>query len=198
MLVPCVRVCCSTGHLRLRAVLCRGVLATASLRSVLQAASAYQLQLSATQLSALLFADRPADGAYDYVRFVRRCALMLSRLFDASSLEERDTLAARGVVAPIALLTAADRERVEAELRSRFVEFDSNSDGSLDADEFAACMADTSLCLDAQQIEQLRREADEHNTGQLHIEQFMKFAYNKLLHLAREARIQQQHVNIEL
>ena len=150
------------------------------------------------QLSALLFADRPADGQYEYVRFARRCSLMLSRLFDARSQHERDTLAARGVVAPIALLTAADRERVESELRSRFSEFDTNSDGLLDKQEFAACMSDTSLCLDAQQIEQLRREADVDNTGQLHIEQFMQFAYNKLLHLAREARIQQQHVNIEL
>ena len=150
------------------------------------------------QLSALLFADRPADGQYEYVRFARQCSLMLSRLFDARSQRERDTLAARGVVAPIALLTAADRERVESELRSRFSEFDTNSDGLLDKQEFAACMSDTSLCLDAQQIEQLRREADVDNTGLLHIEQFMQFAYNKLLHLAREARIQQQHVNIEL
>ena len=199
------------------------------------------------QLSAMVSADVPSSGLFELSSFVRQSSLMLAFLFDRQSVVERSALSERGVVAPIALLTAEDRERVEAELRQRFAEFDSNNDGTLDADEFAACLSDTSLCLSAQQIESLRKEVVQaaaaegsaDSGGAIEIHHFMTFAYGmmhititsdtrtltlcarrspvylcwvscmwhgsqlcpsacsaKLLHLAREARIQQNYVNL--
>jgi hypothetical protein len=132
------------------------------------------------QMSLILSDDGPVVGGYELPVFVRRAGLMVSSLFDRASVVERSTLSERGVVAPIALLTSEDRERVEAELRQRFAEFDTNNDGALDDTEFASCLSDTSLCLSSTQIEQLRKEIDTNNTGQVHIQQFMHFAYGQL------------------
>ena len=155
------------------------------------------------QLTAIACADAPPSGLLELSSFVRQCSLMLSYLFDRQSVVERSALSSRGVVAPIALLTQEDRERVEAELRARFAEFDSNNDGTLDADEFAACLADTSLCLSAQQIESLRREVvqaaggDERHQGVIQIQHFMTFAYGQRTHTQTHTRAP-HHTNTHL
>ena len=156
---------------------CSGFLSAAAATALLQAASTFGVRLSPTQLSSILSDERPSSGEYETALFVRKASLMVESLFDRASVAERSTLSVRGAVAPIALLTAADRERVEAELRGRFAEFDTNNDGALDAVEFAACLSDTSLRLSATQIESLRREVDQRDTGSIHVDAFMTFAY---------------------
>jgi len=128
------------------------------------------------------------DDEIDYKDFSRRTALLIYRLFNRKNLNAKKSAIRRSSITPVELLAGNTRNRVAAQMRAKFREFDNDDDGYLESAEFHRCIADTSLCFSKTQIDDLYKNAA--NGGdKISIENFMKFAYDSLLHLARNAAL---------
>ena len=168
-----------------------GVLDEASLRKVLESAPA-GLQLSSTQIYAMLGDHRPAQGMWRYRAFARKAAHMIYQLFDAAALGQRSSMIARASITPVQLLGGHARRKIDFETKARFAEFDADADSLLSAAEFAACMADTGLLLSEPEVQVLFQRADKNADGMVDPQEFLEFTYDTLLHLQRDAALKTQ------
>ena len=148
-----------------------------------------RISLSSTQIYAMLGDHKPVDGWYKYRGFARKAAFMIHQLFDSSTLSERTAMISRSSITPIQLLSKASRRRIESQMAGKFREFDADNDGRLDGVEFTNCMADTGLVLSVTEIEVLRQRAENPATHVIDLPAWMKFAYETLLHLQRDAAL---------
>lgn len=127
--------------------------------------------------------------------FARKAAFMIHQLFDSTSVSERSKMIKRSSITPIQLLSATSRQRIEEQMRLKFLEFDSDNDGILNEKEFHNCLADTNLILSTQEIQHLRQRAS-NEEGRIDLQAFMKFAYETLLHLQRDAALKNHMTNV--
>ena len=111
---------------------------------------------------------------------------MIYKLFDVTSASERHHLIHRSAIVPIPLMGGKIRSMIERQMRAKFIEFDVDQDNLLNPIEFAKCISDTNLCLSAAEIEILRIKADLNKDGYIDIQEFIQFAYDSLLQLARD------------
>jgi len=149
-----------------------------------------RIHLTTVQVHAIMgvYVD---DDEIDYKEFSRRTALLIYKLFHRKNLKAKKLAIQRSSITPVELLAGNTRDRVAAQMRAKFREFDNDDDGYLESAEFHRCIADTSLCFSKTQIDDLYDLARQ---GQdcVSIEHFMKFAYDTLLHLARDAALKHQ------
>jgi len=162
-----------------------GLLPRAELVDVLK--NSKRIYLTTVQVHAIMgiYID---DDEIDYKDFSRRTALLIYRLFNRQNLNAKKSAIQRSSITPVELLAGNTRNRVAAQMRAKFREFDNDDDGYLELAEFHRCIADTSLCFSKKQIDDLYKKAAS-GDDKISIENFMKFAYGTLLHLARNAAL---------
>jgi Ca2+-binding EF-hand superfamily protein len=122
----------------------------------------------------------------DYQAFVPRAAVALQIMFDPIAVSERTKLVQRAEVQPVELLDGRDRSAIEAELGALFQKFDADGNGFLDRGEFRRCLQSTELKLSKEEVAILMNAADADQNKKVDYAEFIEFAYNILLHLARE------------
>mmetsp|Transcript_5276 Transcript_5276/g.8279 ORF Transcript_5276/g.8279 Transcript_5276/m.8279 type:complete len:530 (-) Transcript_5276:216-1805(-) len=127
-----------------------------------------------------------------YKSFARQIAYMVYKLFDKEAVKQKKAVIQRSAITPVELLGGRSRARIQKQMRSKFREFDVDDDGYLNRDEFHKLMADTSLSLGADEIDEYMVAADKDKDGKVNINEFMSFAYETLLHLARDAALKTQ------
>jgi hypothetical protein len=149
-----------------------------------------RINLSSVQVHAIMSQYQNEDFI-DYREFSRRTAIVIYSLFTNTNVSAKKIAIQRSTITPIQLLASNTKKRVEAQMRAKFREFDNDDDGYLQPDEFHRCIADTSLCLSEIEIQRLFDSASQ-GTGQISIANFMQFAYNTLLNLARDAALKHQ------
>lgn len=84
------------------------------------------------------------------------------------------------------LLGGQDRAQIEQTLHGLFTKFDKDGNGVLDRGEFRRCLESTELSLSRKDVAILMRAADSDANSMIDYVEFVDFAYNILLHLARE------------
>ena len=131
--------------------------------------------LSKMQVVSLMADAAPDDeGDVDLRSFVPHCAATLDALFEPRMLAAKAALCARAELQPAALMGGKEREEVEGELSALFDRFDVDDSGTLDAEEFVACLDATSMGLSPGEISALYDAADEDGDGVVDYAEFMK------------------------
>ena len=122
----------------------------------------------------------------EYRSFVPGASVALQIMFDPVAVSERRKLIERAEVQPVDLLDGRDRSAIESELAALFKNFDANGNGFLDRGEFRRCLQSTELNLTKEEVAILMHAADADQNNNVDYNEFIEFAYNILLHLARE------------
>ena len=167
-----------------------GIIKLADMKSVL--ANLRGVMINRLQLYSLLAdAEITWDEAnqcdvLDYQAFVPRAAVALQIMFDPVATSERTKLIQRAEVQPVELLDGKDRSAIESELGALFQKFDADGNGFLDRGEFRRCLQSTELNLTKEDVAILMNAADADQNKKVDYTEFIEFAYNILLHLARE------------
>lgn len=155
-----------------------------------------QIELSDIQVYAIIGAN--SDEVINYRAFVRKAAVMVYKLFDVASLEEKKALVSRAKITPISLLGPRSNKRVKQQLVAKFDDFDADSDGFLNETEFHQCIADTGLCLSHAKVEKLRKDSDLNGDDLIDLAEFLEFGNKHLLTLARNAALKGEYVNVAM
>ena len=112
-------------------------------------------------MSLIRLAEEEEDGLVNCVVFVPLASSTLEHMFDPAFLQRRARLIKRSEMKPIELMSGRDREGLEKEVRDLFAKADTDGNGTLDQEEFKACLESLDLGLSNQDIESLRVFADE-------------------------------------
>merc|ERR1712070_504235 len=112
-----------------------------------------------------------------YNEFVPVAAAVIESIYSVETQRQKAELLARAEIDPVALLRGRDRSEVEDRFRQLFHEYDIDSNGTLDIDEFSRCLQSTDLGLDTDQINTLMLSADSNEDGMIDYAEFMIFAY---------------------
>jgi Ca2+-binding EF-hand superfamily protein len=89
------------------------------------------------------------------------------------------------------LLGGREKAALEIELRESFAECDPDANGVLDIEQFRRCLESATLGLTPRQVVALVNVADINDDGQIDYFEFVRFAFDVLLTLAREEKLQQ-------
>jgi hypothetical protein len=150
--------------------------------------------LSKMQVVSLMADAAPDDeGDVDLRAFVPHCAATVDALFEPRMLAAKAALCARAELQPAALMGGKERAEVEGELSALFDRFDVDDSGTLDAEEFVACLDATSMGLSHGEISALYDAADEDGDGVVDYAEFMKVAFTTMLAISREKTLRALH-----
>lgn len=150
-----------------------------------------RLSLSRLQVLVIMSEASVLDGYINYYQFIPVVTKAIELMFEPKALRQRAELIARTDLSPEALLhgMGMSQEAFEERLLTLFKSYDIDHNGTLDQNEFIACLESLELQLTKGEMVALMATADVAQHGFLGFEDFVKFFSHNLLHLEREKRI---------
>lgn len=150
-----------------------------------------RLSLSRLQVLVIMSEASVLDGYINYYQFIPVVTKAIELMFEPKALRQRAELIARTDLSPEALLhgMGLSRDAFEQRLLTLFKSYDIDHNGTLDQNEFIACLESLELQLTKGEMVALMASADVAQHGFLNFDDFVKFFANNLLHLEREKRI---------
>lgn len=150
-----------------------------------------RLSLSRLQVLVIMSEASVLDGHINYYQFIPIVTKAIELMFEPKALRQRAELIARTDLSPEALLQGMgmSQDAFEDRLLTLFKSYDIDHNGTLDQNEFIACLESLELQLTKGEMVALMASADVAQHGFLGFEDFVKFFSHNLLHLEREKRI---------
>lgn len=136
-------------------------------------------------------AEADAGGLVSYRSFARAAAACIRRMLEPRSVEMRRELLFGSDTSAAQLLGGREKAALEIELREQFAECDPDANGVLEIAQFRRCLESATLGLTPRQGTALVNVADISDDGQIDYFEFVRFAYDVLLTMAREVKLQE-------
>ena len=152
-----------------------------------------EVRLTMMQIFSVL-STAPTDdqtGLLFFPTFVGEAASIIEQMYDSEVLGEKLNLIKRAELSPVELLGGRDRAVLEQDLQRMFLDCDSNGNGTLEPQEFRACLHRLQLGLSDYAIDSLMVYADTDNSNTVEYAEFMDFAFDYILHELREKALRE-------
>jgi Ca2+-binding EF-hand superfamily protein len=156
-----------------------------------------RLSLTRLQVLVIMSEAHVQEGMINYFQFVPVVAKAIEIMFEPKALRQRAELIEKTDLSPEALLQGMQSDMFEQRLMTLFKSYDIDKSGSLDQNEFIACLESLDLQLSYAEMVALMASADVNHTGALSFQDFMGFFTHNLLNLERErhVRLMQNSMN---
>jgi Ca2+-binding EF-hand superfamily protein len=164
-----------------------GIIPCRSLINILS--NSPRLSLSRLQVLVIMSEASVLDGMINYFQFVPVVAKAIEIMFEPRALRQRAELIEKTDLSPEALLQGMSSEMFEQRLLTLFKSYDIDHNGTLDQNEFIACLESLDLQLSYGEMVALMATADVAQHGFLKFEDFVGFFTHNLLNLEREKHI---------
>jgi Ca2+-binding EF-hand superfamily protein len=148
-----------------------------------------RLSLSRLQVLVIMSEASVLDGMINYFQFIPVVAKAIEIMFEPKALRQRAELIEKTDLSPEALLQGMSSEMFEQRLLTLFKSYDIDHNGTLDQNEFIACLESLDLQLSYGEMVALMAAADVEQAGFLKFEDFVGFFTHNLLNLEREKHI---------
>ena len=161
-----------------------------------------RLSLSRLQVLVIMSEAHVSEGMINYFQFVPVVAKAIEIMFEPKALRQRAELIEKTDLSPEALLHGMQQQNdmFEQRLMTLFKSYDIDKSGTLDQNEFIACLESLDLQLSYAEMVALMASADVEHHGVLSFSDFLGFFTHNLLNLEKERHIrlmqntmQQQH-----
>lgn len=148
-----------------------------------------RLSLTRLQVLVIMSEAHVQEGMINYFQFVPVVAKAIEIMFEPKALRQRAELIEKTDLSPEALLQGMQSDMFEQRLMTLFKSYDIDKSGSLDQNEFIACLESLDLQLSYAEMVALMASADVNHTGALSFQDFMGFFTHNLLNLERERHV---------
>jgi len=169
----------------------RGYLSHGEIRDLLRGAD---IGLTRMQIYTVLSSgEQTPDGLINYRLFVPTAAKMIRNILAVRVAEARaKAIASVSQVSESELLRGIDQQKFEMGLRAEFIKYDQDGSGSLERSELRAALESGGLSLNSKEVNTLMAAIDVDADGRINYSEFISYAFNILVQIAREAYIDTQ------
>eukprot|EP00741_Cyanophora_paradoxa_P007537 tig00001154_g7290.t1 len=168
-----------------------GFLSYAEVRDLLRGAD---LGLTRMQIYSIMSAaEQDADGLINYRVFVPTAASMISKMLAISHAGHRAVAIANlAALEDAELMRGIDQGTFENALMAEFAASDPDGSGTVTRGEFKGALESGAVQLSGKEVNTLLSAVDVDAAGRINYTEFVSYAYGILVHMAREARLEER------
>jgi len=157
-----------------------------------------RLSLSRLQVMVIVSEAQVVDGFLDWLAFSGMAARAIHQMYDPEHLKQRAQLIEQSEMGGgTSLVHGLEPEVFQRRLLNLFKSYDTDRSGSLDLDEFRACLDGMDLHLTPAEVLALMTAADTDGSGHVDMDEFTEFCTHNLMHLEREKHIRSLQLHMK-